>query len=77
MFQHLKSVNICHSLDFFRIRVANDVFTYFFFLSGLSGFFPLHPMTITEAERRRTLAEQTQTSTAAEGVEEGQRQTEV
>lgn len=48
-------------------------------LLGLSGFFPLHPMTITEAERRRAQAEQTETSTAAEeeGVEEGQRQAEV
>ncbi|XP_035487920.1 28S ribosomal protein S16, mitochondrial [Scophthalmus maximus] len=35
-------------------------------LLGLAGFFPLHPMTITEAERRRT-----QTELTATGTEEG------
>ncbi|KAK9528824.1 hypothetical protein VZT92_012963 [Zoarces viviparus] len=35
-------------------------------LLGLAGFFPLHPMTITEAERRRA-----QTELIATGTEEG------
>lgn len=47
-------------------------------LLGLAGFFPLHPMTITEAERRRAQAAQTETSTAEEGnQEESQKEAEV
>lgn len=42
-------------------------------LLGLAGFFPLHPMTVTEAERRRDQMAQTESSTA----KEGQKQSEV
>ncbi|XP_023810638.1 28S ribosomal protein S16, mitochondrial [Oryzias latipes] len=42
-------------------------------LLGLAGFFPLHPMTITEAERRRAQAE---LSEAAGAGAEAERQTE-
>ncbi|KAM9758992.1 small ribosomal subunit protein bS16m [Menidia menidia] len=45
-------------------------------LLGLAGFFPLHPMTITEAERRRAQAAQTGTATG-DSQEEGQKQAEV
>ncbi|XP_035009046.1 28S ribosomal protein S16, mitochondrial [Hippoglossus stenolepis] len=45
-------------------------------LLGLAGFFPLHPMTITEAERLRARTEQTVTGTE-EGLEVGQQQAEV
>lgn len=46
--------------------------------AGLAGFFPLHPMTITEAERRRTQAEQTQNTLGTEeSLDEGQKQAEV
>lgn len=42
--------------------------------AGLAGFCPLHPMTITEAERRRAQAEQTEKTTVTEdSVDEGQR----
>ncbi|XP_061584540.1 28S ribosomal protein S16, mitochondrial [Cololabis saira] len=49
-------------------------------LLGLAGFFPLHPMTVTEAERRKALMDLTQTETATEiegSPEEGQKQTEI
>ncbi|XP_029005490.1 28S ribosomal protein S16, mitochondrial [Betta splendens] len=47
-------------------------------LLGLSGFFPLHPMTVTEAERRRARLQQTETATGTEDKqEEGQKQAEV
>lgn len=46
--------------------------------AGLAGFFPLHPMTITEAERRKALAQATETVTSTEeGVEEEEKQPEV
>ncbi|XP_053301821.1 28S ribosomal protein S16, mitochondrial-like [Pleuronectes platessa] len=45
-------------------------------LLGLAGFFPLHPMTITEAERLRARTEQT-VAGAEEGLEVGQEQAEV
>uniref|UniRef100_A0A3B5LFN5 Small ribosomal subunit protein bS16m n=1 Tax=Xiphophorus couchianus TaxID=32473 RepID=A0A3B5LFN5_9TELE len=35
-------------------------------LLGLSGFFPLHPMTVTEAERRRAQAKLAETATGTE-----------
>ncbi|XP_072309080.1 small ribosomal subunit protein bS16m [Eucyclogobius newberryi] len=35
-------------------------------LLGLAGFFPLHPMTVTEAERRRAQAAQAETSAPKE-----------
>ena len=40
--------------------------------SGLAGFFPLHPMTVTEAERRMTKAELEAAAgaAAAENLEE-------
>ncbi|XP_026023456.1 small ribosomal subunit protein bS16m [Maylandia zebra] len=44
-------------------------------LLGLSGFFPLHPMTITEAERRGAQME-TETETE-ESPKEGQKQADV
>lgn len=43
-------------------------------LLGLSGFFPLHPMTITEAERQR--AQMGKTETRAEDSQEEQEQPE-
>nr|XP_020469984.1 28S ribosomal protein S16, mitochondrial [Monopterus albus] len=49
-------------------------------LLGLAGFFPLHPMTITEAERHRAQTEQTEKATGTEDsmqVDEGQKQDEV
>jgi len=45
-------------------RIPYHTFTDFFSLRvGLAGFFPLHPMTITEAERRQkaTLTEEVKT----------------
>ncbi|XP_062400344.1 28S ribosomal protein S16, mitochondrial [Sardina pilchardus] len=40
-------------------------------LLGLAGFFPLHPMTVTEAERRRKNAElEAAVATATENAEE-------
>ncbi|KAF7669054.1 hypothetical protein LDENG_00258460 [Lucifuga dentata] len=44
-------------------------------LLGLAGFFPLHPMTITEAERR--IAAQPKETETEESMEEGQKQPEV
>ncbi|KAJ8359342.1 hypothetical protein SKAU_G00158670 [Synaphobranchus kaupii] len=41
-------------------------------LLGLAGFFPLHPMTITEAERRQTAAAPTE----EDGVKEQAQETE-
>lgn len=47
-------------------------------LLGLAGFFPLHPMTITEAERRRARLQLTEAATETEASEEeGHKQTEV
>nr|XP_046239297.1 28S ribosomal protein S16, mitochondrial [Scatophagus argus] len=47
-------------------------------LLGLAGFFPLHPMTITEAERRRAQTVLTEPATGTEdGLETGQKETEV
>ncbi|XP_010729650.2 small ribosomal subunit protein bS16m [Larimichthys crocea] len=47
-------------------------------LLGLAGFFPLHPMTITEAERQRAQTVLTETATGKEdGLEEGQKEAEV
>ncbi|XP_029947824.1 small ribosomal subunit protein bS16m [Salarias fasciatus] len=40
-------------------------------LLGLAGFFPLHPMTITEAERRRAKQQQQQQLTEAARETEG------
>lgn len=40
--------------------------SYLVFPKGLAGFFPLHPMTITEAERRRAQAEQTEAAAGPE-----------
>lgn len=40
-------------------------------LLGLAGFFPLHPMTVTEAERRSAQAAQTEASTAEDEAEQG------
>uniref|UniRef100_A0A1A8BHF3 Small ribosomal subunit protein bS16m n=1 Tax=Nothobranchius kadleci TaxID=1051664 RepID=A0A1A8BHF3_NOTKA len=45
-------------------------------LLGLSGFFPLHPMTITEAERRRAKMEKTEAAKPEESPE-GQKEVEV
>ncbi|KAK5872656.1 hypothetical protein PBY51_013337 [Eleginops maclovinus] len=45
-------------------------------LLGLAGFFPLHPMTITESERHRARAELTVTGTE-DGLREGQKDAEV
>ncbi|KAM9859097.1 small ribosomal subunit protein bS16m [Aulostomus maculatus] len=39
-------------------------------LLGLAGFFPLHPMTITEAERRRAQIKPTEEATKTEECEE-------
>ena len=48
------------------------------FFAGLAGFFPLHPMTVTEAERRRAQALLTETATGTQdGLEEGQKEAEV
>lgn len=44
--------------------------------AGLAGFFPLHPMTITEAERQRAQTELTATGTE-DGLQEGQKEAEV
>lgn len=41
--------------------------------AGLAGFFPLHPMTVTEAERRRAQMEQTGEETGTEGSSEEER----
>ncbi|KAM7006827.1 small ribosomal subunit protein bS16m [Tautogolabrus adspersus] len=47
-------------------------------LLGLAGFFPLHPMTITEAERQRAQTTQAETSTAEEDKpEQSQREADV
>ncbi|GAA6231985.1 28S ribosomal protein S16, mitochondrial-like [Lates japonicus] len=47
-------------------------------LLGLAGFFPLHPMMITEAERHRAQAQPTETAAGTEqGLEEEQKQAEV
>ncbi|XP_029358429.1 small ribosomal subunit protein bS16m isoform X1 [Echeneis naucrates] len=43
-------------------------------LLGLAGFFPLHPMTITEAERRRAKMELTETATKTEELEADQKE---
>ncbi|XP_013858303.1 small ribosomal subunit protein bS16m [Austrofundulus limnaeus] len=46
-------------------------------LLGLAGFFPLHPMTITEAERQKAKKEQTEKLREAEdSPEEGQKEAE-
>lgn len=39
---------------------------------GLAGFFPLHPMTVTEAERRRKAASTQENKTDIEDTEEKQ-----
>lgn len=44
---------------------------------GLAGFFPLHPMTITEAERRIEAAQQREAQTEESLVEGQQKQPEV
>lgn len=41
-------------------------------LLGLAGFFPLHPMTVTEAERRRKAASTEENKTDIEDTEEKQ-----
>ncbi|XP_023693129.1 small ribosomal subunit protein bS16m [Paramormyrops kingsleyae] len=41
-------------------------------LLGLAGFFPLHPMTVTAAERLRKLAAQKEQEASGSGTEEGQ-----
>nr|XP_055040940.1 28S ribosomal protein S16, mitochondrial [Misgurnus anguillicaudatus] len=41
-------------------------------LLGLAGFFPLHPMTVTEAERRRNTASTKEIKTDIEDAEEKQ-----
>lgn len=41
-------------------------------LLGLAGFFPLHPMTVTEAERRRNAASTEEIKTDIEDAEEKQ-----
>ncbi|KAA0707510.1 28S ribosomal protein S16, mitochondrial [Triplophysa tibetana] len=41
-------------------------------LLGLAGFFPLHPMTVTEAERRRKAASTQENKTDIEDTEEKQ-----
>ncbi|XP_037535326.1 28S ribosomal protein S16, mitochondrial [Nematolebias whitei] len=47
-------------------------------LLGLAGYFPLHPMTITAAERLLAKMEQTENSVeTTDAVEEGEKQTEV
>lgn len=42
------------------------------FRVGLAGFFPLHPMTVTEAERRRKAASTEGNKTDIEDAEEKQ-----
>lgn len=45
---------------------------------GLAGFFPLHPMTITEAERQRAQTVLSEAATGTEdGLEERQKEAEV
>ncbi|XP_034544841.1 28S ribosomal protein S16, mitochondrial [Notolabrus celidotus] len=47
-------------------------------LLGLAGFFPLHPMTVTEAERKRAQPTLTATSTDAEDdLEQSQKEANV
>ncbi|KAM6980696.1 small ribosomal subunit protein bS16m [Aplochiton taeniatus] len=43
---------------------------------GLAGFFPLHPMTVTEAERRRALDQLAQEAGAEDGPGEREKQQE-
>ncbi len=46
--------------------------------AGLAGFFPLHPMTITEAERQKAQTVLTETAPETQdGLEEGQKEMEV
>ncbi|KAF7693073.1 28S ribosomal protein S16, mitochondrial [Silurus meridionalis] len=45
-------------------------------LLGLAGFFPLHPMTITEAERRKAEATTVSKQEAAEDPDEEEKQAE-
>lgn len=62
------------------VSVAQDVIlsSYFSLSAGLAGFFPLHPMTITEAERHRAEMKLTETATEVdEGLEDGQKQADV
>lgn len=59
--------------SYFQYRMTCELFFFLFRCSGLAGFFPLHPMTITEAERRRAQAE---LSEAAGAGAEAERQTE-
>lgn len=47
-----------------------------FFQKGLAGFFPLHPMTITEAERRLAQAVQTEAPAGPEDAPEEQQKEE-
>lgn len=59
--------------DYVDIKLISFCLSY----KGLSGFFPLHPMTITEAERRRAKALGTDVATGTEdGRQEGQMKTE-
>ena len=44
--------------------------------AGLAGFFPLHPMMITAAERQKAQTVLTATGTE-EGLQEGQKEAEV
>ncbi|KAM4740236.1 small ribosomal subunit protein bS16m isoform 1-T1 [Anableps anableps] len=46
-------------------------------LLGLSGFFPLHPMTVTEAERRRAQAKLAETAGGTEDPQQEEKQAEV
>nr|XP_046198457.1 28S ribosomal protein S16, mitochondrial-like [Oncorhynchus gorbuscha] len=41
-------------------------------LLGLAGFFPLHPMTVTETERHRALAELAEEAAPEDGVKQQQ-----
>ena len=56
-----------------KVVVLNSPFP---FSAGLAGFFPLHPMTITEAERRRAQTGPTETATEV-GLEVVQKQADM
>lgn len=83
MHQLPKNVSIsrqrrCHCL-LEKIVVKDMVFLSPLSVStGIAGFFPLHPMTITEAERQRAKAMLTETATGTEdGQEEAKKEAEV
>lgn len=63
------------SATYLRELTVKDVSL--FVSAGLAGFFPLHPMTITMAERRRAQMETAETAAGTEeSPEDGQKQSE-